>query len=88
MVLAVATLNTLLYSIVVFLIIIMLLVMMLLYARDKLSPKGDVKLHINDKELVVSPGSSLLTTLSNNGVFLPSACGGGGTCGMCKCQIM
>ncbi|NLJ42985.1 MAG: NADH:ubiquinone reductase (Na(+)-transporting) subunit F [Bacteroidales bacterium] len=88
MVLAITTLNTLLYSIVVFLLIIMLLVIMLLYARDKLSPKGDVTLHINDKELVVSPGSSLLTTLSNNGVFLPSACGGGGTCGMCKCQIM
>lgn len=88
MVLAVTTLNTLLYSIVVFLLIIMLLVIMLLYARDKLSPKGDVTLHINDRELAVSPGSSLLTTLSNNGVFLPSACGGGGTCGMCKCQIM
>ena len=88
MVLAVTTLNTLLYSIVVFLLIIMLLVIMLLYARDKLSPKGDVTLHINDRELAVSPGSSLLTTLSNNGVFLPSAFGGGGTCGMCKCQIM
>ncbi|MCK7537772.1 MAG: 2Fe-2S iron-sulfur cluster-binding protein [Marinilabiliales bacterium] len=37
--------------------------------------------------LVVSPGSNLLTTLSGNGIFLPSACGGGGTCGMCKCQI-
>jgi len=88
MVLAVTTLNTLLYSIIVFLLIIMLLVIMLLYARDKLSPKGDVTLHINERELAVSPGSSLLTTLSNNGVFLPSACGGGGTCGMCKCQIM
>ena len=88
MVLAVTTLGTLLYSIIVFLLIIMLLVIMLLYARDKLSPKGDVTLHINERDLVVSPGSNLLTTLSGNGIFLPSACGGGGTCGMCKCQII
>ena len=87
MVLAVTTLGTLLYSIIVFLLIIMLLVIMLIYARDKLSPKGDVTLHINERDLVVSPGSNLLTTLSGNGIFLPSACGGGGTCGMCKCQI-
>ena len=88
MILAVTTLGTLLYSIIVFLLIIMLLVIMLLFARDKLSPKGDVNLQINDRELVVSPGSNLLSTLSGNGIFLPSACGGGGTCGMCKCQIM
>jgi len=87
MVLAVTTLGTLLYSIIVFLIIIMLLVIMLLFARDKLSPKGDITLHINDRELVVSPGSNLLTTLSGNGIYLPSACGGGGTCGLCRCQI-
>ena len=54
MVLAVTTLGTLLYSIIVFLLIIMLLVIMLLYARDKLSPKGDVTLHINERDLVVS----------------------------------
>jgi Na+-transporting NADH:ubiquinone oxidoreductase subunit F len=88
MVLAVTTLGTLLYSIIVFLLIIMLLVIMLLFARDKLSPKGDVTLHINDRELVVSPGSNLLTTLSGSGIFLPSACGGGGTCGMCRCQLI
>jgi len=88
MVLAVTTLGTLLYSVIVFLIIIMLLVIMLLFARDKLSPKGDVTLQINDRELVVSPGSNLLSTLSGNGIFLPSACGGGGTCGMCRCQLM
>jgi Na+-transporting NADH:ubiquinone oxidoreductase subunit F len=88
MVLAVTTLGTLLYSVIVFLIIIMLLVIMLLFARDKLSPKGDVKLQINDREIVVSPGSNLLSTLSGNGIFLPSACGGGGTCGMCRCQLM
>jgi Na+-transporting NADH:ubiquinone oxidoreductase subunit F len=88
MVLAVTTLGTLLYSIIVFLLFIMLLVIMLLIAKDKLSPKGDVTLHINDRDLVVSPGSNLLTTLSGNSIFLPSACGGGGTCGMCRCQIV
>ena len=88
MILGVSTAFTLLYSIVVFLLIILLLVAMLLVARDKLSPKGDVILHINDRDLVVSPGSNLLSTLSNNGIFLPSACGGGGTCGLCKCQIL
>jgi Na+-transporting NADH:ubiquinone oxidoreductase subunit F len=88
MLLAVTTLGTLFYSIIVFLLIILLLVVMLLFARDKLTPKGDVTLHINDREIVVSPGSNLLSTLSSNGIYLPSACGGGGTCGMCKCQIL
>lgn len=88
MVLAVSTALTLIYSIIVFLIIILLLVVMLLFARDKLTPKGDVKITINDREITVSPGSTLLSTLSSNGVFLPSACGGGGTCGMCKCQVL
>jgi len=88
MVLAVSTALTLLYSIIVFLIIILLLVVMLLIARDKLTPKGDVKVMINDRELIVSPGSTLLSTFSSSGVYLPSACGGGGTCGMCKCQVI
>ena len=77
------------YSIIVFLVIILILVALLLFARDKLSPKGDVNLEINnDRVITVSPGSTLLSTLSSNGIFLPSACGGGGTCGMCKCQIL
>jgi len=88
MVLAVTTLTTLLYSIIVFLIVILLLVSLLLFARDKLSPKGDVVLLVNDRELTVSPGLNLLTTLSSNDIYLPSACGGGGTCGMCKCQVL
>jgi len=88
MVLAVSTALTLVYSIIVFLLIILLLVVMLLVARDKLTQKGDVKLLINDREFVVSPGSTLLSTLSSNGVFLPSACGGSGTCGVCKCQVL
>ncbi|KPK84273.1 MAG: Na(+)-translocating NADH-quinone reductase subunit F [Bacteroides sp. SM23_62_1] len=80
--------GVILTSIVVFLLVITLLVIMLLYARAKLTPQGEVKLKINDKELMVQPGSTVLTTLSNQSIFLPSACGGGGTCGMCKCQIL
>jgi Na+-transporting NADH:ubiquinone oxidoreductase subunit F len=87
MILAVTTLGTLLYSIIVFLLVIMILVGMLLFARNKLSPQGEVTLLINDQEHSVSPGSNLLSTLSGIGVYLPSACGGGGTCGMCRCQI-
>ncbi len=87
MVLALTTAGTILYSIIVFLIVILLLVSVLLYAKAKLTPQGEVSLKINDRELSVSPGSSLLNTLTSNEIFLPSACGGGGTCGMCKCQI-
>ncbi|PKO95672.1 MAG: NADH:ubiquinone reductase (Na(+)-transporting) subunit F [Bacteroidetes bacterium HGW-Bacteroidetes-7] len=76
-------------SIIAFLTVILLLVALLLYAKAKLTPSGEVKLTINEgeKELIVSPGDTVLTTLSNNKIFLPSACGGGGTCGMCKCRI-
>jgi Na+-transporting NADH:ubiquinone oxidoreductase subunit F len=88
MILGFSTVVTSLLSIIVFLVIILLLVVMLLVARDKLSPKGDIALQINDREIVVSPGSNLLMTLSGNQIFLPSACGGGGTCGMCKCQVL
>lgn len=88
MILAVTTLSTLLFSVVVFLIIILLLVMMLLFARDRLLPKGNVKLQVNDRELEVSQGGNLLSTLSGNGIYLPSACGGAGTCGMCRCQVV
>jgi Na+-transporting NADH:ubiquinone oxidoreductase subunit F len=77
-----------LISIVVFLTIILLLVGVLLYVRAKLTPPGKVKITINDdKVLEADPGSSLLSTLANQKIFLPSACGGGGTCAMCKCQV-
>ncbi len=62
---------------------------MLLYAKAKLSPSGPVIITINgEKELSANGGSSLLSTLSESRLFLPSACGGGGTCGMCKCQVI
>ena len=78
-----------LLSIIVFLGITLLLVGMLLYAKSKLTASGTVKIKINDeKELEVSPGSNLLSTLSQEKLFLPSACGGGGTCGLCRCQVV
>ena len=77
-----------LFSVVIFLIVMLSLVMVLLFAKAKLSPSGDVTLTINGQDkLKVSAGDTILTTLGNNKVFLPSACGGGGTCAMCKCQV-
>ncbi len=76
-------------SVVFFLLVILLLVGVLLYARAKLVPSGPVKININEeKELDVNAGDTLLTTLSSNSIYLPSACGGGGTCAMCKCQVL
>lgn len=77
-------------SIVAFTFIILLLVFILLFAQSKLVASGDVKIIINGDEknpLVASAGSTLLSTLSGKKIFLPSACGGGGTCAMCKCTI-
>jgi Na+-transporting NADH:ubiquinone oxidoreductase subunit F len=78
-----------LFSIVIFLLAIIILVGILLYVKTKLTPKGKVKVNINDGVRVIEtePGNTLLTTLGTNKVLLPSACGGGGTCGMCRCQI-
>lgn len=76
-------------SIIVFFLVTILLVAILLFAKKKLLPSGSVKIDINGgKVLETSPGSSLLTTLSNEKIILPSACGGGGTCGMCRCQVL
>ena len=77
-------------SILVFTLVILALSFMLILARRRLVPQGNVDIVINgDKEnpLQVQPGSSLLSVLSDNNVFLPSACGGGGTCAMCECHI-
>ncbi|MFO7868772.1 MAG: NADH:ubiquinone reductase (Na(+)-transporting) subunit F [Bacteroidales bacterium] len=76
-------------SIIIFLIIILLLVGILLYAKAKLLPSGEVSFQVNDLEPVkVKPGSTLLNTLQGQEIFLPSACGGGGSCGMCKCKTL
>jgi len=78
-------------SIIAFTAIILLLVGVLLVAQAKLVQQGDVKIFINgdDKNpIIASAGSSLLSTLSAQKIFLPSACGGGGTCAMCKCKVI
>lgn len=76
-------------SILVFLAIVLTLVAALLFARAKLTAVGKVKININsEKEVTVNPGGTLLSTLSENGIFLPSACGGGGTCAQCRCQVV
>ncbi len=88
MILLSTQITVILSSVVVFLLVILFLVAILLYARKKLTPQGEVNLKVNDKEFKVDPGSTLLTTLSNYDIFLPSACGGAGTCGLCKCQVL
>jgi len=75
-------------SVIVFLVLILLLVVILLSAKAKLSPSGPVTINVNhEKDMEVGSGSTLLNTLSENKLFLPSACGGGGTCIQCKCIV-
>jgi Na+-transporting NADH:ubiquinone oxidoreductase subunit F len=81
-------LTVIITAIAVFLIVILLLVGLLLFAKAKLSPSGDVTIKINgEKEIKVPAGGSLLATLGNEKIFLPSACGGGGTCIQCECHV-
>ncbi|MBQ9201908.1 MAG: NADH:ubiquinone reductase (Na(+)-transporting) subunit F [Bacteroidales bacterium] len=77
-------------SIVLFLSVTLILVALLLFVKSKLTPAGNVKISINggEQEIETPMGGSLLSSLSNNGIFLPSACGGKGSCGMCKCQVL
>lgn len=76
-------------SIVVFLSVILLLVIILLVAKKYLSPSGNVNIIINeDKTLSVPQGASIMSTLTQNGIYLPSACGGKGSCGQCKLQVI
>ncbi len=77
-------------AVVAFTLVILFLVFILLFAQSKLVQSGSVNIIINGDEknpIVASAGSSLLSTLSGQKIFLPSACGGGGTCAMCKCKI-
>ena len=76
-------------SLIVFLGVIILLVVVLLIAKRYLVASGNVKITMNgDKDVEVPVGGSLLGSLANAGVFLPSACGGKGSCGQCKCQVL
>ena len=75
-------------SIVVFLALILILVSVLLGAKAKLAPSGPVTINVNgEKDMEVGSGGTLLSTLGDNKLFLPSACGGGGTCVQCKCIV-
>jgi Na+-transporting NADH:ubiquinone oxidoreductase subunit F len=79
----------LIITIIAFLTVILLLTSMLLFVKAKISPKGKLVIDINDGEkiLEVDGGGTLLGTLGSSGIFLPSACGGGGTCVQCVCQV-
>ena len=81
--------TTIILSIAVFLGVMLLLVALLLWVRGRLMPKGEVKVTINDdKELTVPVGNTLINTLAEQKVYLPSACGGKGSCGQCKCRVV
>ncbi|MRJ08522.1 NADH:ubiquinone reductase (Na(+)-transporting) subunit F [Ornithobacterium rhinotracheale] len=80
--------TTILAAVVAFLVLILILVSILLFTKEKLAPSGPVKITINNDETIEVPsGGSLLTTLGNAGIFLPSACGGGGSCLQCECHV-
>jgi Na+-transporting NADH:ubiquinone oxidoreductase subunit F len=83
--------TTLLAAAIVLVVIVAVLCVAIMGAEAKLVQKGEVSVIINDdpdKSLKVESGSTLLNTLSNNGILLPSACGGGGSCGVCKCKVI
>ena len=85
-----SSLQTILFAVGVFSFVILALSFMLIFARRRLVPQGDVKIIVNGDEenpLIVQPGATLLSALSDKSVFLPSACGGGGTCAMCECHV-
>ncbi|QDO93733.1 NADH:ubiquinone reductase (Na(+)-transporting) subunit F [Formosa sediminum] len=88
-ILAATTTGTIIATVVAFLVITLVLVSLLLFVKQKLSPSGPVKILINgEREVEVSSGGSLLSTLGSQKIFLPSACGGGGTCIQCECHVL
>ena len=88
MILATSIMQSILLVVGILLVVSLLLILILLFVKEKLSPSGPVKIKINgEKEIEVSSGDSLLTTLSAQKIFLPSACGGGGTCIQCECHV-
>ena len=73
----------------VILTVTLVLVVVLIYAKARLTPGGKVKIKVNDEKMLeVEPGNNMLTTLAQNKIYLPSACGGSGTCGLCKCRVL
>ena len=88
MFLEVSTGGTVAITVIAFLAVILLLVSLLLFVKQKLAPSGPVKITINnDKTIEVPSGATLLTTLGNQKIFLPSACGGGGSCIQSECHV-
>jgi Na+-transporting NADH:ubiquinone oxidoreductase subunit F len=88
MILAISTTGTIIATVTAFLVITLLLVALLLFVKQKLAPSGPVKLTINGEKVIEVPsGDTLLTTLGAQKIFLPSACGGGGTCIQCECHV-
>ncbi|WCC42298.1 NADH:ubiquinone reductase (Na(+)-transporting) subunit F [Tenacibaculum finnmarkense] len=86
--LEVSTGGTVAVTVISFLIILLILVGLLLFVKQKLAPSGPVKITINgDKVIEVASGGTLLSTLGNEKIFLPSACGGGGSCVQCECHV-
>jgi Na+-transporting NADH:ubiquinone oxidoreductase subunit F len=80
---------TIIASLVVFLVLTLLFVGMLLIAKNKLTPSGNVKIVVNEEKVLETPrGGTVLSTLQSNGIFLSSACGGSGSCGQCRCQVL
>lgn len=80
---------TIVAGVVMFTVIVLLLVAVILSARAKLVNSGDITIVVNDeKNITVPAGGKLLQTLANSGLFLPSACGGGGSCAQCKCIVL
>jgi len=82
--------NTVLFGMLGFTVVIMVLTVLLLVVKARLSPGGKVRIGINhedDKALEVDAGGTLLSTLASNNIFIPSACGGKGTCGVCRCHV-
>ncbi len=89
MFLAASTLGVIAATVVAFLVLTLLLVALLLFTKQKLSPSGPVTITINDeKKIEVESGGTLLSTLGSKKIFLPSACGGGGTCIQCECHVL
>ncbi|CAE6910767.1 NQR complex catalyzes the reduction of ubiquinone-1 to ubiquinol by two successive reactions [Vibrio sp. B1FLJ16] len=77
-------------GVVMFTLIVLALVLVILFAKSKLVPTGDITISVNDDPnlaIVTQPGGKLLTALAGAGVFVSSACGGGGSCGQCRVKI-
>lgn len=77
-------------GVVMFTLIVLALVLVILFAKSKLVPTGDITISVNDDPslaIVTQPGGKLLSALAGAGVFVSSACGGGGSCGQCRVKV-